>query len=77
MKGTKGSVRVDYIGGKLGLKAFGALARLKENMAAEGATEIHIDTTPIIERSGMLMKYLTRSGFMPRTNGTMFYDGRL
>jgi RHS repeat-associated protein len=73
-------VKVSYLGDpskKLLKHVFTVLDKLKEAARAEGATSLRIETTPVIEETGFLRKFLTRSGFASRTNGTMFFTSDL
>ncbi|NJK31270.1 MAG: hypothetical protein HC927_02005 [Deltaproteobacteria bacterium] len=69
------TARFEYIGGKIPRdKVLGTIERLKATARAEGATQLRIETTEIIEMKGTLRRWLESRGFQRRTNGTYFRE---
>lgn len=79
IKDGRALVKVAYLGSPTGLGRAGrsVLPSLRATAAAEGATALRIETTPIIESTGRLLKVLEKMGFQQRANGSMFFEGAL
>jgi len=76
-QGGVANVAVDWVGGEMGNSGMAALARLKDIARDEGAASIRIQTSRVVEITGVLRKWLTSRGFQSLEDGTMLYEGPL
>jgi RHS repeat-associated protein len=81
LRGGRVTATIDYLGSEngLGRGLLGARESLAEAAREAGATSLRIETTPIIEESGRLLRILSnpRSGFTVRGNLTAFWEGSI
>jgi hypothetical protein len=77
IKGGVADVAVDWVGGEMGNSGMAALARIKDIARAEGATSIRIQTSRVVETTGVLRRWLASRGFQAMEDGAMRYEGPL